>query len=110
MKSCFLAVLILFSGMFTAIAQSPSREWTEWQSVQGGWAELYTFVSFRGITNSKEAVSTVPLKKLKVENYIVGRFLPPFPPGVDGVKTFRILYTEFGKYETFEGFRVDFAE
>jgi len=94
--------------MSQTFAQNPApKDWTAWSPVEGDWAEFYVFTNFHGGNKTPEQLAKKNIKSLQVDCLIVGRLLGKLPPNLRGVKTFKILYTEYGKFRGIDDFGED---
>ena len=112
MKVRRLVVFALLAGTVQTFAQKPAppKEWTPWVPIQGKWAEFLVITNFRGGNKSPEQLARKDLKSLKLDCQILGRVSSKLPSELVGVKSFRILYTEYGTFEGPGDFREDFVE
>lgn len=103
-----LACVLIFCGAQT-FAQAPSapKDWTAWAPVEGNWAEFYVMTNFHGGNRTPEELARKELKSLKVDCLILGRLLGQLPDDLRGAKTFKVLYTEYGKFRTTGDFSED---
>lgn len=111
MKILGLFVVALMVGIVQGLAQNPSptKDWTLWAPVQDKWAEFLVITNLRGGNKTPEQLAKTKLKSLKVDCQILGRLSSKLPPELKGVKSFRILYTEYGKFQGMDDFSEDFV-
>lgn len=111
MKVLSLVVFALIAGIVETFAQKPAppKDWTLWAPVQGNWVELLVVTNFRGGNKTPEQLARKELKSLKVDCQIHGRLSGKLPPELEGVKSFTIWYTEYGKFQTSDNFSEDFV-
>jgi len=112
MKILRLLVLILIVGSVPALGQKPvaPKEWTPWAPNLNKWAEFLIITNFHGGNKTPEELAKKDLKSLKLDCQIFGRLSKDLPYELRGIETVRILYTEYGKFETIENFKVDYLE
>lgn len=112
MKTLRLVLFILIAGVIPSFAQKPiaPREWTPWAPNLNKWAEFLIITSFRGGNKTPEQLAKKDLKSLKIDCQIFGRLSKNLPYELRGIETVRILYSEYGKFETWEDFKVDYIE
>ena len=112
MRTLRVLLLILIAGVIPSFAQKPiaPKEWTPWLPNLNKWAEFLVITSFRGGNKTPEQLAKKDLKSLKVDCQIFGRLSKDLPYELRGIETVRILYTEYGKFETHEDFKVDYIE
>ena len=112
MKILRLLVFILIAGSVPALGQKPvaPKEWTPWAPNLNKWAEFMIITSFRGGNKTPEQLAKKDLKSVKIDCQIFGRLSKDLPYELRGIETVRILYTEYGKFETDENFKVDYLE
>jgi hypothetical protein len=105
-QSAIFLTLILCSAV---AGQDAKKDWTPWAAIDGSrWAEFQVIVDFVGGPKSPEAIAKA--KSLKVKCLIAGRISRTIPAEIEGVKYFKILYSEYGKFLTREDFMEDWAE
>ena len=109
MKVLRLLVWALIFCTVQTSAQNPAspKDWTPWTPAQEEWAEFYVITNFHGGNKTPEQLAKKDIKSLKVDCFIVGRLLGQLPPDWAGVKTFRILYTQYGEFRGIDGFDED---
>lgn len=107
-----LVVFALLVSTVPNLAQKPPppKDWTPWAPVQSNWAEFLVIAVFRGGNKTPAQLAKKELKSLKVDCKIFGRLSKNLPTELEGVKSFRILYTEYGKFAGIEGFQEDSVE
>src|SRR6185369_9389933 len=112
MKYFGLLVMTFIFCAGAVLAQNPvsTKDWTLWAVAEENWAEFYVVTNFRGGSKPPEQLAKKELKSLKLECLIVGRLFGVLPPALKGVKNIRVLFTEYGRYETIEGNREEFFE
>jgi hypothetical protein len=100
---------VLWVILMSAIANGAQnaagpKEWTPWMPVEGNWVQFAVVTNFDSDAPAEE-LAKKDLKSLKVYCLIGGKLLGDLPIELQGVKTFRILYTEYGEFRTWEDFR-----
>jgi len=96
MKFLGLALCLFITGVVGSYAQdSGPKEWTPWVAVEGDWVKFAVITSFE---EPPEKLAKKDLKQLRVGCLIAGRLTGEIPPELKGVKTFRVLYTEYGEF------------
>ena len=105
-----IALLVLLLLYTSAFGQKDTKDWTPWAPVQGDWAEFQALVNFKDGSKTRDEIVKAKLKSLKISVLIGGRIKGTVPPEVAGVKTIRILFTEIGRFQTFQDFMVDWVE
>jgi hypothetical protein len=91
-------------------AQDGPKDWTEWQPANAEWAQFQAVVEFRGGSKSREDLVKNKPASFKLKTLIGGRLKGQFPAELSGVRTIRIIYSEYGKFETIERFYESAAE
>ena len=109
MKS-LMAVLVGILFAVAVLAQDGPKDWTEWQPVNAEWAQFQAVVEFHGGDKSPEDLAKNKPASFKLKTLIGGRLKAELPPELEGVRTIKIVYSEYGKFETSEGFYENAAE
>lgn len=102
MKFLGLALCLLMLGVVANSGQDSAgpKEWTSWANVEGDWVQFLVLINFG---EPPEKVAKKELKSLTIGCLIAGKLTGKVPAELKGVKTFRILYTEYGEFNR-EGF------
>ena len=87
---CLLALVVGTSGQ-----DSGPKEWTPWTAVKGDWVQFVVLINFG---EPPEKIAKKELKSLTVGCLIAGKVTGEVPADLHGVKTFRIIYTEYGEF------------
>lgn len=106
MKVVRLVLCFFVIGVVASSGQNSAgpMEWTPWAPVEGGWAQFLVITSFRG-DKTPEQLANKDIKSLRVDCLIAGRLSGELPSELRGVKVIRILYSEYGEFQTTGGFR-----
>lgn len=108
MRFFLYRLLIVLALAVQGFAQSSGTGWSDWESVEGDWIQFYTLVRIRGGDKTPEELAKKSLKSLKVECFIAGRISDKVTAEIQGVKSIKVIYADLGRFETIEGFLVDF--
>jgi len=111
MKSLIVLVFVLTFAV-PAFSQNAAKDWTPWADVVGDWIQFQAVVEFYGGAKSPEQLVKAKAKpeSLKVKTLIGGLLKRRLPQEVDGVRTIRVLYSAYGKFESSAGFFEDWVE